>query len=79
VEVTDAERESYARTMECLVSGMRRYAEDMGRDLTADEQRRIEEMERPLEAGRTRARLNREELIATLEGGRQRNASRESD
>jgi hypothetical protein len=65
--------------MECLVSGMRRYAADMGRDLTPDEQRRIEEMERPLEAGRSRARLKREELIATLERGRQRNALRESE
>jgi hypothetical protein len=61
--------------MACLVNGMRRYAALMGRDITPNEQRRIDELERPLEARQRCARLTLEEVIAALERGRQRNAS----
>jgi len=75
VEMTVAEREASARTMACLVNGTRRYAAWMGRDLTPDEQRQIDELERPLEARQHCARLSLEEVTEALERGRGRAAA----
>jgi hypothetical protein len=74
VEMTTAEREASARTMACLVNGMRRYAALMGRDITPEEQRRIDELERPPDRQRC-ARLTLEQVTEALERGRRRAAS----
>jgi hypothetical protein len=73
VEMTPAEREASAYMAASLVAGIRRYAACMGRDITADEQRRIEALERPPDRHRC-ARLTLEQVTEALERGRRRAA-----
>jgi hypothetical protein len=74
VAMTPAKRQASAHMVASLVAGIRRYAAWMGRDVTADEQRRIEELERPPDRQRC-AGLTLKEVTEALQRGRLRAAS----
>ena len=66
---TPAEREANERVLAGMVRGLRRYAASLGRDLTAEGQQRIAELERPAEGRTTRVPLTIETIAEALERG----------
>jgi len=79
VELTAAEPQASKLVPACLVSGLRRYAASLGRDLTAEGQQRIAELERPAEGRTTRVPLTIETIAEALERGRLSAASGDSE
>jgi len=79
VELTAAEKEACERGLAGMVRGIRSCAASLGRDLTPEEQQRIAELERPLDARTMRVPVTIEAVSEALERGRQRAASSVSE
>jgi len=72
IEPTSAVREA-AQLAILMVAGIQRYGASMNRNLTAEEQRRIEEWEQPPEGRQRKLRpLDLQTVTEILEAGRQR-------